>query len=423
MRQVGVQGRQDDLGVARDLDPTRALREVRERDAPDLDVVLGRHAQLRVRLDLLVSPPVLRAIRDEDRLVVIGLRPRRLVGGRPDTSGVPIAEIDERAPRVARRVLPPAGDREIAPSAVAAARMGRHDVVGAVREQLHLGHRRAGIVEDPQRGLPLRRLAAGSLDVLRDVRGQPRSGSRDPLLQERLRGAHLPVGHETTGHRAVVQQVVERHQAHALVVGHERTHDRGPFGPAEAGRRVVDRLVEPVAAEVAVPGERLEVPARRAGRHRKRQHGRVRRDDEIVDQAPLEAQPRDAEGPVLIHLPGVHGVVARLRDPPRNAAPRAVLDLACDGRLRRAVEQRIREGRQQQLGHQVLEHRAAPREQREVAVVVGQKTAEREPVILGQLLACDEKEAREARLRREQVVAARIAAARGDVVPDREEFA
>ena len=52
--------------------------------------------------------------------------------GRPKVAGREVAQITKAAPAVARRVLMPAGDREVAPAAVAAAGIGDHDVIGAV---------------------------------------------------------------------------------------------------------------------------------------------------------------------------------------------------------------------------------------------------------------------------------------------------
>ena len=49
--------------------------------------------------------------------------------------------------------------------------------------------------------------------------------ARDPLLQEQLRGLHARVGMEALHHRVAQEGVGERHEGHALVMGHERPHD------------------------------------------------------------------------------------------------------------------------------------------------------------------------------------------------------
>src|SRR3546814_3718462 len=73
-----------------------------------------------------------------------------------------------------------------------------------------------------------------------------------------------------------------------------------------------------------------------------------------------------------------------------------------------------------QLRHQVLEHRAAPREQRRVAVDVGQQAPQSEPRVLRQLAPGDADEAAQPRLGRQQVVVARVCAMLVDVVRSEE---
>ena len=72
---------------------------------------------------------------------------------------------------------------------------------------------------------------------------------------------------------------------------------------------------------------------------------RVRRDDEIVGQAALEAEAGHAERAVLIVPVEVLRVVGRLGDAPGHAALRAVLDLPLDHRVVGLVEQRARDTR------------------------------------------------------------------------------
>ena len=84
---------------------------------------------------------------------------------------------------------------------------------------------------------------------------------------------------------------------------------------------------------------------------------------QVLAQAALQAQPGHAEGAVLVVHPRIDGVVAGFRDPPRHAALAAVFNLARHRRLAGLVEQRVVVARHDQHRHQVLEHRAAPREQ------------------------------------------------------------
>ena len=59
----------------------------------------------------------------EDGFPPLGGAPARLMGGGPEFAGGHIAQIDKRAPAIARGILAPAGDGELPPAAVAAARV------------------------------------------------------------------------------------------------------------------------------------------------------------------------------------------------------------------------------------------------------------------------------------------------------------
>ena len=137
----------------------------------------------------------------------------------------------------------------------------------------------------------------------------------------------------------------------------------------------------------------------------------------------LEAQPGDAERPVLIDLVHVDGVVARLGDAPGHVPLPSVLDLARHRGLAGLLQQRVLVAGQEQPRHEVLEHRAAPRHQAEVAAVAGEQAAEREPVLLRHLALGDEQIARQAGFGGQQVVPGRIAPPLAQVVADAQQVA
>ena len=112
----------------------------------------------------------------------------------------------------------------------------------------------------------------------------------------------------------------------------------------------------------------------------------------------------------------IRGVVSRFRNAPRNAALAAILNLPVDDRLIRLVEQCVLVGRHHEQRHQVLEHRAAPRQQRLLTVRGGEQSPQREPVFLPQLPLSNPDITGEPRFRREQVVEARVALSLADVV-------
>ena len=119
----------------------------------------------------------------------------------------------------------------------------------------------------------------------------------------------------------------------------------------------------------------------------------------------------------------VHGVVAALGNAPGHAALLAILDLAFHRSLGRLVEQGTFVVRHHQVRHQVLEHRAAPRQQHRRSPRGSKQATEREPSLLRQLALCDGHETAEASFRRQQVVEARVQSLFLKVVTDRQQMA
>jgi hypothetical protein len=120
---------------------------------------------------------------------------------------------------------------------------------------------------------------------------------------------------------------------------HEGAHDGDGLALGQARRRVVQRLVEAVAAARAEPRKPREI-ARAAPRidHR-RQRRRVGRHDVFVAEAALQPEPGNAEIRVLVGELQVAGVVGGFRDAPRHAERRAVFDLPADDQAAGLLEQ------------------------------------------------------------------------------------
>jgi hypothetical protein len=130
----------------------------------------------------------------------------------------------------------------------------------------------------------------------------PRPGERDALLQEQGGGSQLEVGQEAALHRLAVEQMVERQQAHAAVVRHPGADDGEGFAGGHAGGGVVHRFVEPEAADDAVVGQPPEIADGRFGFDHQGHRGGIGRHDEIVGEAALHAEHRDAERAVLVDV-------------------------------------------------------------------------------------------------------------------------
>ena len=224
-----------DLGVARDLDLAGAVAVVRHRQSPHLDVVLGRDGDVEERRDAVVAAAERRLLGEERHQVALRLRPRRMVGRRPHGAAAHVPQVDELASRVARGVLAVAGD-DAAPAEAGAAARVRHDRgVAAVRQELGVRPQRVRRSEATQslRGRRARRARLLDRAGLGD-----RGRAWHALLQQQLGGLHARIGVEAPHHRVAEQDVGERDERHALVVGHEGPHDgsAGRAGRLARGR-------------------------------------------------------------------------------------------------------------------------------------------------------------------------------------------
>ena len=310
----------------------------------------------------------------------------------------------------------PARDRQVAAAAVAAARAIHHHVVAPVRKQLQCRPARIGIGEHAQLGLG--HLGRGTERRQLARLQQSRRRTRHALLQQQQGRLQLRVGRKTALHGAAKQEVGERQQAHALVMGHEGTDGGAGLAARQPGRREVHGLVHAVATFHAHCRQLPQVFASRRRRDHQRERRRIGRNHAVFRQSALQAQARHAEGAVLIVEMHVHRVVTGFGNAPGQAARISVLDLSRHGCLVRFIEQGAREVRHHQQRHQVFEHRAAPRQQHRLAGGAGQQPAEREPAFLRQPSLRDADEAGQARFGREQVVEAGVEAPVLHVVAD-----
>ena len=182
-------------------------------------------------------------------------------------------------------VLAPARHRQALAPAVAAAGVGDHHGVRAVRQQVgaraeRVRRRRSGGRAAPA-GCRARRHVLGLLDR----RILERHQVRDPLLQQQL-GRPGRADRRGSGAASAqsLQRVVEREQAHALVVRHvgrqRRRRRRGPSAAARRCSRSPRRSRSGRPCPRARRRSRLSSTAAR--RERRGQDARVRRDDQIV---------------------------------------------------------------------------------------------------------------------------------------------
>ena len=123
-------------------------------------------------------------------------------------------------------------------------------------------------------------------------------------------------------------------------------------------------------------------------------------------EAALEAETRHAEVGVLVGQLLVARVVGRFGDAPRHAEARGIIDMPphdqAVGLLDQAAERRAHDQRR----HEILEHRARPRDQRRAAPDRRHFAAQPEPVAGRHLAHGDRHETGEPRFRCQQIVAA-----------------
>src|SRR5205823_4585751 len=143
--------------------------------------------------DTVVAAAELGAGLGEDGLVAFARLERRLQSSRPEGALFQVAEVTKGTPAIARGVLAPTGDGEVAPTAVTAARMRDGDVVSAVGEQIDFGRPTGGVLNDPHGSLGLGGDAA-RFARLGDMGKNRRDRLGDALLKQQGRGAKHRIG-------------------------------------------------------------------------------------------------------------------------------------------------------------------------------------------------------------------------------------
>ena len=422
MGSVRRRRREHDFGVTGQLDDAPRAGKIGDGHPAQLDVVLGRDADVGVNFQTRRVLAKLGASLSENGLAAFGDAPARLMGGGPEFAGGHIAQVEKSAPAIARRILAPAGDGKIAPAAVAAARAADHDMIAAIGQEVDFGGARVGIGDEAHESFA----DLGELPRLAQFKlfGEHLGGGvGHALLQEQVRSPERWAQEETPLHRAVQQPIRQGEQAHPLMMGHVRAD--GDTGPArrQTRRSVIHCLVKSVSAFASFGGEEFKILAGFAGRNHQGHRRGVRSNHEIFRQAAFQTKARHAEGAVLVIQMHVGAVVAGFGNTPRDAAQLAVFDLLPDGPLAGLIEQGVFVIRHDQQRHQVLEHRPAPRSKQRIAPQRDEQTAQREPVLLRNLSLRDGDVAAQARLGRQQIIEAGVIAAFGDVETNGEKLA
>ena len=190
---------------------------------------------------------------------------------------------------------------------------------------------------------------------------------------------------EARSHDAVHQRIGEGDDRHSLVVGHVGAYDRNGLADGQTSGRVVERLVVAVAAVAAGRREPHEIPGGCERIDHRRERRRVRRDNRVCGQASFQSKPWHAEARILVGEFQVARVVRGFRHAPGYVQFVAVGLVAPDDQAVRLLEEAADRGAHDERRHQVLEHRAGPRDEGGAARDRGQRPAEPEPVTCRQI--------------------------------------
>ena len=283
---------------------------VGHRHAPNFRIVLGRNGDLGMQLDVGVAPAKHGAVWRERHFVVIRLAAARMKRRRPEIPTLHIAHVAEASPVIQRGVFAPPRDGQIAPAAVAAARVGHHHAVRSVRQQVPTRRQRM------RRHVPPHHHGQRSSGRLFDVvflrRFVERHQMWTALLQQQFGGLHAWLGVKAPLHRVAVQAVVERDEAHGLVMRHVGLHhDAACSRVAETRGGVIDRFEQAPRPQRTFRREGVQIFRGLFRTNLRREHGRVGRHHQVVSQAALQSETRHAERAVLIIRPKVLEVVGR----------------------------------------------------------------------------------------------------------------
>jgi len=354
MGRIGRRRRQDNLGVAGQVNHAPLMPPVRNVDAAQLDVIFRRDGDFGVRCHVIVATAELHSGLGENGFVRLASLERGLVRSGPQLSAIQVAEVREGPPAITRRVFMPACNGEVLPSAVATAGGTHHDVVPAVGQEMGFRRGDLGIGDDAEGLFDSRGSQSRSrrLAIVREERGR----IRNAFLQQQFGGPKQRVGQETTLHGAIEQDMSHRQKAHPLVVGHERAHDRAALTGWHARRGEIDRFIKAVGTEQPVSCQTPQVGTRPLRRNHQRHDAGIRRDDQIIRQSSLEPESWYAECAVLIDEVSIGGVVSRLGDSPGDSSLPAVLDLTLDNGTVRAIQQGMLKGGHDQDRHEVFKH-------------------------------------------------------------------
>ena len=400
---IGRRRREHQLEVGGYLELAVSMTGIGDRQAADLGVVLGGHDDLQRRRDRPVRADEFRPILGERDLIGLGLDAARLIAGRPYGAAHHVAQEEVASVIVARDIFAPTCHPDVPPSAVARTGAGQHHRVSTVAEQMSLRQRVVRVVQTAHLGKSRLGERRGGSDLLR-ARVNRRDIARRAFLQEQFRRLNARLGVKPRPHPAVEDHIGDGDDAHSLVMRHVGPNDgdRRPVGDPRA--RVVEGLVEPIAAARADSGKPLEIAHRALRVDHRGERRCIRRDHRVRAQPALEPEPRDTEVRILVGELEIARVVGRFGNSPRDPELGGISDLQLHDQPAGLIQEAAGRRAHHQRRHEVLEHGAGPGNERGTRSDRRHRSAEAEPVAGRDVVLRDGDEARQSGFRGEQVV-------------------
>ena len=250
----------------------------------------------------------------------------------------------------------------------------------------------------------------------------------DAFLEQGLKGTHSRIAVKTAGEGVAMEEIGQRQEGHALVMGHVGLDDHPALAPLSAAVPLrlpaeIHGLKISVFAEQTQCGQPFHIFYGLARCQVQCQQRGIGRHHQLLFQAALQAEGRDAEGLVLIGSVEVKIGKGGLGYAPGHAVGAAIGHLDRHRLPGRLVEQRIGVGVLEQQRHQVFEHGSGPTEQHPLPADGAVGTAHGKPVFQGNIAPGDGDKAAEPGLTGQEVVTGLVEAIRGDIVTDSEQFA
>ncbi|MNV10956.1 hypothetical protein D3C71_1015020 [compost metagenome] len=265
VRLVGRVGGQGDVQGRDQLQLDHLITQVAHHHLAQFNVVFRAHPHGGVHAQPRPQCVKTHAVGVEDAAIHGTRIGRGVAGDGRGHAGAHLPHIQKAAMCIPQRIVAPAGDARLVPAAPPCPVGAQGNAVAPVAQQVcglqYLGARGDGAH------------MVGRFLLARMQRQARRCGlqggqlARGALLQQRQHGFDAGMRRAPALRNATQQHVGQRHDGHALVVGHVGADQREPLAMGLAFGREVQRLVKAVAPPRRQCGQRSEVGAGCAGIH------------------------------------------------------------------------------------------------------------------------------------------------------------